>query len=160
MRILWRYGTIGLGIVVALFVGSGNVEKGIGAGFVVVFASVFLNWSMFGGTTAMRRLGLIALALLGGISGWAYSSSADLTIPVRILAALFGSAMLGGARLAIDRYVRPQYKLDPPPFTAAVWTVDPFGRHELRYWDGIAWTPHVIDRGVRGVDPPKWQTES
>ena len=34
------------------------------------------------------------------------------------------------------------------------WRADAFGRHEHRYWDGTAWTEHVSDRGVTGIDPP------
>jgi uncharacterized protein YxjI len=36
---------------------------------------------------------------------------------------------------------------------AANWYPDPTGRHELRYWDGDAWTDHVSDRGITGTDP-------
>ncbi|MBE7324536.1 DUF2510 domain-containing protein [Nocardioides sp. Y6] len=36
----------------------------------------------------------------------------------------------------------------------AAWHADPFGRHELRYWDGSRWTEHVHSRGVPGVDLP------
>jgi putative membrane protein len=35
---------------------------------------------------------------------------------------------------------------------AAGWFPDPSGRHQLRYWDGTAWTAHVQDSGVAGVD--------
>ena len=34
------------------------------------------------------------------------------------------------------------------------WAVDPFGAHDLRYWDGARWTEHVSDDGVLGTDPP------
>ena len=34
------------------------------------------------------------------------------------------------------------------------WYPDPSGRHELRYWDGTAWTEHVSSNGRQGVDPP------
>jgi len=37
---------------------------------------------------------------------------------------------------------------------AAGWLVDPTGRHQHRYWSGSAWTEHVIDGGVPGIDPP------
>lgn len=37
--------------------------------------------------------------------------------------------------------------------TPANWHPDPTGRHELRYWDGAAWTDHVSDQGVTGTDP-------
>lgn len=36
----------------------------------------------------------------------------------------------------------------------AGWQPDPFGRHELRYWDGSSWTAHVSDAGVTGSDEP------
>lgn len=36
----------------------------------------------------------------------------------------------------------------------AGWQADPFGRHELRYHDGSAWTAHVSDAGVTGSDEP------
>lgn len=35
----------------------------------------------------------------------------------------------------------------------AAWHPDPHGRHELRYWDGAAWTSHVSDSGIVGTDP-------
>ncbi|MFN3254676.1 MAG: phospholipid scramblase-related protein [Ilumatobacter sp.] len=35
----------------------------------------------------------------------------------------------------------------------AAWHPDPTGRHELRYWDGAAWTAHVSNAGVTGTDP-------
>ncbi|NNE73702.1 MAG: DUF2510 domain-containing protein [Acidimicrobiales bacterium] len=28
--------------------------------------------------------------------------------------------------------------------TAANWHPDPYGRHQLRYWDGTTWTRQVI----------------
>lgn len=37
--------------------------------------------------------------------------------------------------------------------TPANWYPDPTQRHELRYWDGNAWTAHVSDRGIQGNDP-------
>ena len=38
--------------------------------------------------------------------------------------------------------------------TPADWHPDPFGRHELRYWDGTQWTEHVSSHGRQSVDPP------
>ena len=35
---------------------------------------------------------------------------------------------------------------------AAAWYPDPSGGHELRYWDGVAWTDHVADGGQTSVD--------
>jgi uncharacterized protein YxjI len=36
----------------------------------------------------------------------------------------------------------------------ANWHPDPFGRHELRYWDGTRWTEHVSSHGKQSTDPP------
>ena len=36
--------------------------------------------------------------------------------------------------------------------TPADWHPDPFGRHELRYWDGAQWTAHVSSHGRQSVD--------
>ena len=38
--------------------------------------------------------------------------------------------------------------------TPANWHPDPFGRHELRYWDGTQWTEHVSSHGRQSLDPP------
>lgn len=35
----------------------------------------------------------------------------------------------------------------------ANWYPDPTSRHELRYWDGQAWTEHVSDGGIQASDP-------
>ncbi len=37
--------------------------------------------------------------------------------------------------------------------TPANWYPDPTGRHQLRYWDGNAWTDHVSDNGAQSADP-------
>ncbi|MGH9186137.1 MAG: phospholipid scramblase-related protein [Acidimicrobiales bacterium] len=42
----------------------------------------------------------------------------------------------------------------PTGVHAPAWYPDPFGRHELRYYDGRQWTEHVSDRGRQAVDPP------
>jgi uncharacterized protein DUF2510 len=37
--------------------------------------------------------------------------------------------------------------------TNAGWHPDPLGRHQLRYFDGDAWTPHVVDGSDLSFDP-------
>ena len=37
----------------------------------------------------------------------------------------------------------------------AAWHPDPMGRHQLRYWDGNAWTDHVSNDGVQTTDALK-----
>lgn len=39
------------------------------------------------------------------------------------------------------------------PSSPASWFPDPTGRHELRYWDGRAWTADVSDGGTTAQDP-------
>ncbi len=36
----------------------------------------------------------------------------------------------------------------------ANWYPDPYGRHELRYWDGQQWTEHVSSHGKQSTDAP------
>ena len=36
----------------------------------------------------------------------------------------------------------------------ANWYPDPFGRFELRYYDGAQWTEHVSNGGTQQVDAP------
>jgi len=33
------------------------------------------------------------------------------------------------------------------------WLPDPEGRHQLRWWDGTAWTEHVFDQGQQAIAP-------
>jgi hypothetical protein len=40
-----------------------------------------------------------------------------------------------------------------PAHAPAQWLPDPFGRFELRYWDGATWTDHVASGGRQAVDP-------
>lgn len=39
------------------------------------------------------------------------------------------------------------------PGPPAGWNPDPAGRHEYRYWDGLAWTDQVSDAGAVSSDP-------
>jgi uncharacterized protein YxjI len=41
-----------------------------------------------------------------------------------------------------------------PAHVPAQWLPDPFGRFELRYWDGATWTHHVASGGRQEVDAP------
>lgn len=42
---------------------------------------------------------------------------------------------------------------DGPGTVSASWLADPVGRHQYRYWDGVAWTDHVADGGQQSIDP-------
>lgn len=57
-----------------------------------------------------------------------------------------------------DDWDQPGYGQVPVPApsypTHGRWGRDPFGRHELRWWEGNGWSQHVISQGRQGVDPP------
>jgi hypothetical protein len=42
----------------------------------------------------------------------------------------------------------------PSPLPPPTWAADPFGRHQLRYWDGAAWTDYVSDDGYEHHESP------
>jgi hypothetical protein len=84
-----------------------------------------------------------------------------------VVLALVGAPVLflGGAALAVVVAIRRRraQRLSPTG-RVEVWAgasgggsgarlADPSKRHELRYWDGEAWTEHVSDGGTRTVDP-------
>lgn len=47
----------------------------------------------------------------------------------------------------------PTTRLIQSPGSNAGWLADPFGRHQLRYWDGHTWTDNVMNAGVPSSDP-------
>jgi Protein of unknown function (DUF2510) len=50
--------------------------------------------------------------------------------------------------IATQPVAAPTAQLPP-----AGWHADPHGRHELRYWDGSAWSEHVSNHGATSTDP-------
>ena len=57
-------------------------------------------------------------------------------------------SMMGGAQ-----GYRPYTAQPGAPAQAGQWAADPFGRHQLRYHDGLRWTESVSNNGVTGFDP-------
>lgn len=54
-----------------------------------------------------------------------------------------------------DSAASPVPPPEPPPTPGAIppaWHPDPYGRHQLRWWDGERWTEHVSSGGVASVD--------
>lgn len=39
-----------------------------------------------------------------------------------------------------------------PMSSSGQWASDPYGRHQMRYWDGERWTEHISNGGVAGTD--------
>jgi hypothetical protein len=46
-----------------------------------------------------------------------------------------------------------QAPVAPAPVAPASWHPDPTGRFEMRYFDGTAWTEHVVRGGQQSIDP-------
>lgn len=71
-------------------------------------------------------------------------------------AASLPSPPLAGAA-APPALAAPSPAVAPPAAAAtgtpAGWFPDPAARHEQRYFDGTAWTEHVVDRGAQSTDP-------
>ncbi len=87
---------------------------------------------------------------------WPPFGTSSLAVPTAIMDALSGQ---GGALPTVIPATPPAAAIvpAPPPVEAAVpagWHPDPWGRQQLRYWDGSNWTPHAVDRaGVQVQDP-------
>lgn len=79
------------------------------------------------------------------------------------------SAMIAGMRIGHVPRMRKRKKpradraagVSPPPplpsptvlpLTPPTWAPDPYGRFELRYWDGSAWTAHVSSWWRQEID--------
>ncbi len=48
----------------------------------------------------------------------------------------------------------PSAHPSPSPLPPPMWATDPSGRHQLRYWDGAAWTDFVSDDGHEFHETP------
>lgn len=52
----------------------------------------------------------------------------------------------------VVRPVGPPATPVPQP-TNGQWATDPYGRYQVRYWNGKRWTDHVASNGITGLDP-------
>ena len=59
-----------------------------------------------------------------------------------------------GARLADRRNGLLSAVMTQSGTTAPGWYPDPYGRHELRWYDGGQWTDAVASHGRQASDPP------
>lgn len=63
----------------------------------------------------------------------------------------FGLVDWGRNRRNLEKYFSALSTALPP--APAAWLLDPTRRHQLRWWDGQAWTANVSDGGQQGTDP-------
>src|SRR5262249_23271183 len=77
---------------------------------------------------------------VGALSGlvWTFTQS-----PLRLIP---GALCLAALVVMLRRWPQRAVHATNP----ARWMPDPSGRHELRYWDGTAWTEHVSNSGALG----------
>ncbi len=73
-------------------------------------------------------------------------------VMVSILSAVTLAVVLVGVGYVVwaaARHRRPGNE----SLSRAGWHADPFGRHDLRHWDGLRWTAEVMDGDQRKSDP-------
>jgi hypothetical protein len=103
---------------------------------VLVLAGCGAFGYFIGGKKGRATAGLVLGLLLGAIG-------------LVILVFLKPKPLPGGDPVPLAPLPQAMAQVDIASFS---WLPDPSGRHQLRWWDGKAWTPHVSDDGVRGVD--------
>jgi hypothetical protein len=88
------------------------------------------------------------------IAGQAYDVAAG---AFDLVAAAHAALRAGNAEPAKPAVTEPAAARSglAPAAASASWYPDPGHRHQLRYWDGSAWTAYVADQGVQSVDPVK-----
>lgn len=96
-----------------------------------------------------------------GLDGaWGFALKSALKKRLAALEAALGGNVVSRVKIESPRAGAPQAAI-PPTATAqapvgaapAAWSADPTGRHQLRYWDGSAWTANVSDNGAVSQDP-------
>jgi len=91
--------------------------------------------------------------------GMASLSAGGILVLFSLFGLLRGLAGIGTAGLLVILSGLPMKStatVDPapsaPPSAPASWYADPTGRHDVRYWDGAAWSSHVADAGRPTTD--------
>jgi len=96
-----------------------------------------------------------------GLDGpWGFALKSALKKRLAALEAALGGNVVSRGKIESPRAGAPQAAI-PPAASAqalvgaapAAWSADPTGRHQLRYWDGSAWTANVSDNGAVSQDP-------
>ena len=99
----------------------------------------------------IRHSGRVAVAPYPGMSPEEAAAPAATSTP----SAATPSQPFGTGNVASPAQSAPASGGASVPNPPANWYKDPSGRHELRYWNGSAWTEHVADGGRQSIDPPR-----
>lgn len=116
-----------LGMVLGMAMQNANEGSGIGAGFNV-------------SNEGLYNVSVIVSALLVGVALLMNAQEGGSVMT----GAVGGVGSAGAARVGASGATA-----SPPQ-----WATDPFGRHQLRYFDGRQWTASVSDNGAVSTDPP------
>lgn len=107
--------------------------------------------------------GIFAMAVFCAIIGSIIGDSKGKRKEGALLGLFLG--IIGVIAIAVMKDDRPGAVSAPQrsqvPVSPAGWRQDPYGAHELRWWDGQAWREQVSDGGIQSVDfppPPPPQT--
>ena len=132
-------------------------EDAIGSSIVIVAGLVLAYVGAGGGrrfTTWLGGIGflvgLLALLIsgLGSTDAVQFGATAIVTGVVIVIAAAFVNPGPAETTPSLD----PPARVDQPEGVGQGWHADPSGRHQLRWHNGIAWTPHVSDQGQASTD--------
>jgi hypothetical protein len=99
----------------------------------------------------IRHAGRVAVAPYPGMSPEEAAAPAATSTP----STTTPSQPFGTGNVAAPAQSAPTSGGASVPNPPANWYKDPSGRHELRYWNGSAWTEHVADGGRQSIDPPR-----
>jgi hypothetical protein len=149
---------VGIGLLVAMAGPSGALSPplrfaALGT-FAAASAAMSLNvLSILRAPSEVRDLVGIGLGLLvvmlGGLIGVVGMVLAGSPTP----AVAAGGVPFGAAPASATTAALPTSGAPAGTGPAPGWYADATGRHQLRYWDGTAWTANVGDGGVQGQDP-------
>ena len=90
---------------------------------------------------------------------WGFALKSALKGRVTALEGLLGNDIVSRGRIESPAHGGPQATAPAAaaptaaPAAPASWCADPTSRHQLRYWDGAAWTANVSDDGQVSEDP-------
>lgn len=88
-------------------------------------------------------------------TGFGVSNEGLYNISVVASALLVGVALLMNTQEGVPSVAASSgFGYQAASASSAQWAADPFGRHQLRYFDGQQWTASVSDNGAVSVDPP------
>src|ERR1035437_681774 len=104
----------------------------------VLVSTASLWWRVVHRSTKVGLAGMLAGCMVGVMAFLGMFTIGPFLLPFAVLLIVLALPL---AQSAAD-YSRALGSMSP-----AAWYPDPTERHDLRYWDGVAWSPHVATAG-------------